>query len=303
MTKISLSLPEADSLSRETLERVYKNLGSDFVVLGSFLDVGDTEGTIRLDLRVQDAALGETIASMAETGSETSLPDLVTRAGADLRAKLGISAISPVESAAARAAFASEPAVTRLFAQGVAKLEVYDALGARDLLEKAVVADPSFAVAHSALAEAWSSLGYQTKATGEARKALDLAANLARERHLWIEGRYYETSEEWDKAVDIFHTLFNFFPDNLDYGLHLAKAEIEANWTRANGRLMLCARPPWVVTIRALILRTPMLRRIVPITSSNCKSLFRPRKKQRRWVRVSRCPGFVHSSTRKRLDG
>ena len=228
LTRINLSLLETDSLSRETLNRVYKNMGSDLVVVGSYLDMGGSDGNIRLDLRVQDAALGETIASMAETGSETSLPDLVTRAGADLRAKLGISAISPVESAAARAAFASEPAATRLFAQGVAKLEVYDALGARDLLEKAVVADPSFAVAHSALAEAWSSLGYQTKATGEARKAFDLAANLARERHLWIEGRYYETSEEWDKAVDIFHTLFNFFPDNLDYGLHLAKAEIEA---------------------------------------------------------------------------
>src|SRR5260370_13815825 len=33
-TRISLSLPEADSLSRETLGRGYRNLGSDFVVLG-----------------------------------------------------------------------------------------------------------------------------------------------------------------------------------------------------------------------------------------------------------------------------
>jgi len=227
-TRINLSLLETDSLSRETLNRVYKNMGSDLVVVGSYLDMGGTDGNIRLDLRVQDAGLGETIASMAETGSETSLPDLVTRAGADLRAKLGISAISPVESSAARAAFTSDPEATRLFAQGVARLRVYDALGARELLEKALVADPSFALAHSALAQAWSGLGYQTKATDEARKALDLATNLAREQHLWIEGRYYETSGAWDKAVDVFRTLFNFFPDNLDYGLHLAKAETEA---------------------------------------------------------------------------
>ena len=91
-TKISLSLPEADSLSRETLGRVYKNLGSDFVVLGSFLDMGNPGygGLCRLDLRVQDAALGETMASLAENGSETELPDLVRRTGAALRERLGI---------------------------------------------------------------------------------------------------------------------------------------------------------------------------------------------------------------------
>src|SRR5579859_734885 len=226
--RANLALLETDSLSRETLTRVYQNTGSDLVVVGSYLDMGGSDGNVRLDLRLQDASLGETLAALAETGSETSLPDMVGRAGADLRAKLGISPMSPAESAAARAAFASDPEATRLFAQGVAKLQVYDALGARDLLEKAVVADPSFALAHSALAQAWSGLGYQTKAAGEARKSLDLATNLAREQHLWIEGRYYETSEAWDKAVDVFRTLFNFFPDNIDYGLHLAKAETEA---------------------------------------------------------------------------
>jgi len=53
---------------------VYKILGSDFVVLGSYLDMGDASRSVRLDLRVQDAALGETVASLAETGSETALP-------------------------------------------------------------------------------------------------------------------------------------------------------------------------------------------------------------------------------------
>ena len=53
-TKIDLSLSEADSLSPATLRRVHKNLDSDFVVTGSYLDRGDPEKTIRLDLRVQD---------------------------------------------------------------------------------------------------------------------------------------------------------------------------------------------------------------------------------------------------------
>src|SRR5947199_5233614 len=50
-TKINLSLPEEDALSPTTLGRIYKNLGSDFVVLGSYLDMGDSDRAIRLDLR------------------------------------------------------------------------------------------------------------------------------------------------------------------------------------------------------------------------------------------------------------
>src|SRR5439155_23449721 len=37
--KANLSLPDTDSLAGETLTRVYRNLGSDLVVLGSYLDI------------------------------------------------------------------------------------------------------------------------------------------------------------------------------------------------------------------------------------------------------------------------
>jgi serine/threonine protein kinase/tetratricopeptide (TPR) repeat protein len=226
--RVNLSLPDLDSFAAGTLRRVNSNLGSDFVVLGSYLDIADSSRSLRVDFRLQDTATGETITAVAESGSETALPDLVTRAGADLRQKLGISAISPAESAGVQASLPSNSEAARLYAEGLAKLRVYDALGARELLEQAVSADPSFALAHSALGEAWSNLGYQRRAADEARKARELAGDLSREQHLWVEARYDESSETWDKAIDVFHTLFNFFPDNLDYGLHLAKAEIEA---------------------------------------------------------------------------
>src|SRR6266852_5669856 len=159
-TRISLSLPEADSLSRETLGRVYRILGSDFVLLGSYLDMADTGQNVRLDLRVQDAGLGETVTSLAESGSEEALADLVIRTGAAVRERLGVSGISPAEKAQAQAFLPANPEATRLYAEGLAKLRVFDALGARDLLEKAVDADPSSAIAHSALADAWATLGY-----------------------------------------------------------------------------------------------------------------------------------------------
>src|SRR5207245_9759414 len=81
----------------------------------------------------------------------------------------------------------------------------------------------------AALAKAWEQLGYDENARGEAKKAFDLSSNLSRAERLLVEGRYRETSRDWDKAAEIYRALFEFFPDNLDYGLALANAEYRAN--------------------------------------------------------------------------
>ena len=244
-TKISLSLPESESFSKATLRRVYQNLGSDFVISGSYLDLGDTGHNIRLDLRVQDAVLGETLASLVESGSEATLPDLVTRTGVDLREKLGLAVVSSSETARAPAVLPANPVAVKLYAEGLAKLRAFDVLSARDLLEKAVASDPSFAMAHSALADAWTVLGYDAKAKEEAKKASELAANLPREESLLIEGQYGQASKDWNRTTAIYQTLFSFFPDNLDYGLRLAGSQISNNkTTEALATLELLRRLP-----------------------------------------------------------
>ncbi len=220
--KISLSLPDADSFGKETLAKIRKNLNADGVVLGSYIPLAG--GQIRLDLRLQDTVAGETRATVSEKGSEAQIDDLVSRAGAALREKLGAGEVSTAEAAAVKASFPSNPEAARLYSEGLAKLRVFDALGARELLEKAVAAEPNHALAHSALAAAWSALHYDRKAQDEAKKAFDLSANLSREERLWVEGRYRETTHEWNKAIEIYRTLWDFFPDNLDYGLRLVGA-------------------------------------------------------------------------------
>jgi len=47
-------------------------------------------GKIRIDVRLQDAREGETIAAISQDGNEASLPDLVTQNATCLRQKLGI---------------------------------------------------------------------------------------------------------------------------------------------------------------------------------------------------------------------
>jgi eukaryotic-like serine/threonine-protein kinase len=228
-TKIDLPLAGADSLSRETLSRLHKVLDSDLIVLGSYTALGEKPGTrIRLDLRLQDAVAGETVADVAVVGGEADLFDMVSQAGSQLREKLGVEAVSPVEAVSVHASLPTNRDAARLYSEGLARLRALDAPEARDLLQQAVAADPKFALSHSALAEAWLRLGYDKNAQHEARQGYDLSANLSREDRLVVEGRYRYINHEYEKAIEVYRALFALFPDNDDYGRRLATAQTRA---------------------------------------------------------------------------
>lgn len=233
--KIDLALPDEQSLSRETLARVRDNLGSDYVVLGSFLDMN---GQVRVDLSVQDTAKGETIYDVSESGPDDKLPELADRVGARLRQKLGVADVTPADEASARAEQSSSLGATKLYSEGLEKLHSFDAAGARDLLERATKEDPNYALAHAALAEALWSLGYHSKSIEEAKKAMDLSANLSRENRLAIEAQYRNSTRDTVREAEIYKSLFTFYPDSLDYGLALAKSQYyNGRWQEANATL------------------------------------------------------------------
>jgi serine/threonine protein kinase/tetratricopeptide (TPR) repeat protein len=226
-TKIDLGLSDAESLTPDTLTQVRKNLASDYIILGSYFDLGkENGGQIRLDLRLEDTTRGESVAVLSDTGTEKNIVDLVSQVGARLREQFGLEKLSRIESDEVRAELPSNPEAMRPYSQGLAKIRAFDAISARELLSHAVAADASFSLAHSELARAWSSLGYDSNAQQEAKKAVDEAGNLSREKHLLVEARFHETSRDWAKAIEAYQTLFSFFPDNLEYGLQLANAEI-----------------------------------------------------------------------------
>ena len=222
--KLNLAIPDADSFGKDTLNRIRKNLGSDDVVVGSYLPLGN--GQIRLDLRLQDTAAGETVATVSEKGKESEIDDLVERAGSELRAKLGIGALNGSQSVVVKATMPSNAEAARLYSEGLQKLRMFDALAARDSLRKAAALDPNHAPTRSALAEAWSTLGYDDKAKEQAQRALELSAKFSSEERLLIEGRAHELLREGPKAVESYRTLSQLFPDRVDYGLLLLRAQL-----------------------------------------------------------------------------
>jgi len=228
--KADLSLPDVDNPGGESLGRLHKALGSDYVVSGSYLALeGKAGGQLRVDVRLQEAANGTVLASVSETGGESQLLDLMSRAGAQLRSKLGMDPVSSAESVRVGASLPASLEAMRFYSEGLAKFRIFDSRAARDLLQRAVAADPRFAPGRSALADVWSTLGYDQKAKDEAKKAFDLSADLTREEKLLIEARYRAINNENDRAVEIYKSLFEMFPDNLDYGLSLVDAERNAS--------------------------------------------------------------------------
>jgi tetratricopeptide (TPR) repeat protein len=228
--KMELALAEADSLAADSLARIRSNLGADLVVLGSYLSLSG--GRVRLDLRLQETRQGEVLVTAAEEGTEGEVFALVSRAGARIRQALDMGAITESAASEVRASMPSSPEAARPYAEGLARLRVFDALGARDLLEAAVAAEPSHPLPHAALASAWSALGYDGKARDEGRRAFELSQKLPREDRLVVEASYRQLSGEWGTAIDIYRSLVIFFPDQLDYGLGLAAAQSEAGQGR-----------------------------------------------------------------------
>jgi eukaryotic-like serine/threonine-protein kinase len=228
--KSGLPLDDEDSLGKSTLQRLRRNPGADVVVVGSYTMIpADPKHRIRLDVRLQNTANGEMIAEQSVSGDENDLFNLVSDLGGKLRRSLGVAAPSEGIEVATRAALPSNEKATRLYAEGRARLWAFDYVAARDLLSKAIAADPDFPLSHAALSEVWWHTGYDAKARLEARRALELSHQLSQEQRLLVEGQYERTVEEWPKAVETYRSLFGLFPDNLDYGLLFASAQMQVS--------------------------------------------------------------------------
>jgi serine/threonine protein kinase/tetratricopeptide (TPR) repeat protein len=232
-TKKELSLTDADSYSAETLRKIRRNLGADYIVLGSYLDGGEESGgMVRVDVRLQDAKSGETLASLSRNGSEAKIAEMLSDAGEELRRRLGIGEVAGAETAKVASSLPSNPEAAKFYSEGLAKLRLFDPLGARDALVKAAAAEPQHPLVHAALAASWRDLGFDSKAAEEARTAASLSANLPQSEQLWVEGLFREATHDWDRAIEVYRSLLGIFPDNVDYGLRLANAQISGGYPK-----------------------------------------------------------------------
>ncbi len=224
-----LHLSEIDTLSAQSLAELKGRLGADYIVSGSYLALGkQSGGQVRVELRLLDTASGKTLASIKEQGMEKDVFALLGRPSDRLRQELGVPRVTASEAADVFASIPANPDAARPYSEGLKRLHLFDTLGAIPLLQKAIAVAPEYPLIHADLAGAWAELGYDSKAREEARKAFDLSANLSPDKRSLIEGRYRETSQDWDKAVEIYRTLWIRFPEQPEFGFRLAAAQTAA---------------------------------------------------------------------------
>ncbi len=218
----------SESLNKEQGGKIARYLGSDVLVTGSYRVAGAPgQSTIDWNIHLIRTADDESIGSIPTTGKESDLNGMAARAGKLIRGKLGVE-LSAQEESRLDASFSTNSDALKYFSEAREKLRNFDILGATKLLQKSIDADPTFAQAHGALAEAWSHLGYDSKAQEEAKKALDLSDKMSTEARGLISGHYYEMTRDWPKAIEQYSSLWTLFSDSPEYGLLLARSQIGA---------------------------------------------------------------------------
>jgi serine/threonine protein kinase len=147
----------------------------------------------------------------------------VIAAAAFLFAMSLLQARGPGSTSASRPSLATAKG-QRLFAQGLERLKKLDSVGARDLLEGAVAAEPESAVAREALARAWWSLGYASKARVLAREAWQATDASRTEARARAEGLYRKMNGDIPSAEARFEQAFAT-SRSLDDALDLASVQ------------------------------------------------------------------------------
>jgi DNA-binding winged helix-turn-helix (wHTH) protein/tetratricopeptide (TPR) repeat protein len=207
----------------DLLRQARSTFGADTFVIGSYVVMGACpDCLVRVDLGLFDAGTGDRLANIIDEGPEKDLLNLTTRLGGKLRAGMGVGGtpVGPLPWPA--------PGAAREYAEGLNALRRIDPISARDHLLAAVDADPGNALIHSALAEAWTALGYGLRANDESRRAYELSSSLGRLDQLGIEARYRLSAHQWDRAIEIYQSIFRLFPDSVEDGLNLARAQWRA---------------------------------------------------------------------------
>jgi serine/threonine-protein kinase len=214
----------ASPLTDAQIDQLRRSLATDLVVVGSFATTGDAASrTVRVDVRVLTPD-GDPIA-VSSSGTDAELFAVMATAGRDLRARLGLQQTTEADTQAARAAFPANLDAARLYAEGLARLRQADALRGRELLERAAGLEPSNPMIHTALASAWTALGYDQRAMASAQRAFDTSKGLGREARLNVEGNLHIAKKDWQNAIETYRTLAGFFADNVEYGLRLAEVQ------------------------------------------------------------------------------
>ncbi len=207
-----------------------QRLNADYVLSGSYFVAGGSgDANLRVDLVLQDARNGATLASVAETGVQADLPALVERAGSELRKKIGVAPIDIAERQAINRAQPPSADVAKYMGDALEALHQGDAARARAELQNAVAIAPGYAPAGMYLARALKTLGYDAKALAMAEQAAAHVDGLPLEQQRLIRRELAVQKADWPQVLTLDNALLASDARNPERHLELVRDLINAN--------------------------------------------------------------------------
>ena len=210
---VALRVSPNATLSPTELSRVAELTNAKRVLWGSYARFGNQ---IRIDATLQDLERQQTVLLNAlaanEAGMLTALGELSDSVGKELGRE------SP-DILAALKATSWKPSTTssealRLYYEGVRQSQQGAHKDALTSFQGAVKADENFALAYSAMARAYSSLGYEDEAGQYSRQAMGLAESLPPPEKYQIAANHYRVVRDVDKAIEANENLANAAPNS-----------------------------------------------------------------------------------------
>lgn len=227
--RADLPAPDAGGYGPTSLATLQQRIGAHYVLSGAYLVSGSTDAPqLRVDLTLQDAKRGKSLATLSHVAAVNDLPHLIASMGSELRSHFG--GLSADASAVSQLAAAQPPTaeVARHFGFALQALDQYDAARARDEMLQVISQSPGYAPAHLQLARAWSMLGFRVKALAAAKQAAQYADGLPREVQLQIRAQQAALAGEVKQKVTWSGELSDLRPNNPDYRLGWVEALIDA---------------------------------------------------------------------------
>jgi tetratricopeptide (TPR) repeat protein len=206
-----MTRPGDEQLTHALAREVCERQGAKAMIEGQLAALGRS---YVLTLEATDCSAGETLArEQAQADRKERVLSALGRMASAMRARLGESLATvkkfdvPIEQATT-----SSLDALKAYALGVAQRANGDDIGAIPLLEHAVLLDPAFASAHSALSAIYGSLGETKERADHARLAYEGRDHVTERERLFIEYQHNDAIGDDARAISILEMWKQLYP-------------------------------------------------------------------------------------------
>jgi len=206
---------DAESYSSEILKEVASRGRTERILVGNFTRAEDT---FRINTTLQDGRTGELIASESVEGiGERSFYAMVDELTRRIKAHLALSEeqITTDIDSRIEAITTSSPDAYKLYSEGRTYHLQADYWKSLSVMQKVLEVDPEFAMAWRSVAMSYSNLGVTPAKINAIQRAFDLRGRVSERERYIIEADYYRSWEKsYDKAMEAYQRLLEFYPDD-----------------------------------------------------------------------------------------